>query len=216
VHHSWVAKVGSDVAIDVTWREPGTRYVGVPFEPATVAKLAAGASRWGGALVLLTTDLTPHMAPDHHDPQRDTVYRAEEQAIGESYALGDDPIPVDDLATFVATVVAGAGWEVAHLPTFVVDVPDEGDYSAWHEGGTGTIHLHPKLIWPWTVLHEVAHWLRPRDGIRPTYHGPTFSGVLVGLWHAAFGWHDASTLRETFRDFGVDVDDSWHELDEDE
>lgn len=151
---------------------------------------------------------------DHHedtspvrcDPQRDTVYLAE-QAVAELLAAeldGLDQLQVADLVPFAQNVMQRAGWSGDAPPTFVLDVADDDDVAAWHEGLTGDIHLHPKLLDRWTVLHEVAHWLRPRDG-----HGPQFCGVLVDLIDAGIGAEAGVELLAAFADLGVDVDTSW-------
>lgn len=59
MHHAWVVRDGSTDVIDVTWPEPGARYVGVEFTPKKVASLASGRQSWGGALPILVGAAAP-------------------------------------------------------------------------------------------------------------------------------------------------------------
>lgn len=140
------------------------------------------------------------------DTCRDAVYEAEDEARLALADLGFAPpnLTPDELATYATNVLRDAGWVGDCVPDFVLDVADEDDVSGWHQAVTGTLHLHPRLLNPWIVLHELAHWLRPRDG-----HGPEFCGVLVGLVGAALGELAAMGLREQYRDCGVSVNESW-------
>lgn len=137
------------------------------------------------------------VADDVLDPQRSAVYLAEELA-SDAFAdteLGD--VPADELAEFAARTLTAAGWTF-NRPTFVLDVPDHADWSGWHEGATGAIHLHPRLLSPDTILHELAHWVDPRGG-----HGPRFCSDHVELVRAGIGDEYAEVLLAAYRDFGA-------------
>jgi hypothetical protein len=172
-----------------------------------------------GVALSAATYRGPNIADDAADPQREAVYRAEELWGYETDEWGDDPdelgwggegpapIGVDELSTFAASVLSRAGWQVNTPPRFVLDVPDDvGDANeaAWHEGATRVIHLHPNLLDPGTVLHELAHWLRPCDG-----HGPEFCGVHLGLVRVGISERAAELLREAYRESDVEVDETW-------
>ncbi len=151
--------------------------------------------------------LNPNIDPDDpDDPDASAAYFAEELAK----ELLDEERQLDpaDLSDFVGRVIADAGWQCDEPPTIVLDVSDDSDYSAWHEGATGTIHLHPKLLAPLTVLHKVAHWLRPRDR-----HGPQFRGTLVALIHAAEGHETAQVFLLAFEEQGVPADPAYSACD---
>lgn len=147
------------------------------------------------------------------DYQRDAVYLAEELARENVEGVLNIEVPrllAEELPGFAARALEGAGWEVDEQPTFVFDVPDDGNVpglglaeaaSAWHEGATGFIHLHPRLLDPWTVVHELAHWVDSRDR-----HGPRFCANYVGLVRAALGDHAAEELLALFAEHGVELD----------
>jgi hypothetical protein len=55
------------------------------------------------------------------------------------------------------------------------------------------IHLHRKLFNPWLVLHELAHWIDPREG-----HSHRWAYINVELVIAAIGEGEGQTLRAGF------------------
>ena len=126
----------------------------------------------------------------------------------ESEAAGNGPEEVyltpEELPGFCAGALAGAGWGGDSLPTFEFDVPDDDELAGWHEGATGVIHMHPRLLSRWHVLHELAHWLRPLDG-----HGAQYTGTMVGLVRAVMGERTARGLLEDYRVRGLPVDEGW-------
>jgi hypothetical protein len=152
---------------------------------------------------------SPRVATAAHDPQRERAYAAEEQAqLEHSDYEDEDDLTPEQLRPYVLDVMARAGWSHGDDgPSFVLDVPDEvgeTDEAGWVDGVTGTIHLHPRLLDPWTVLHEVAHWLRPRDG-----HGPRWAAVFVGLIRAGVGTEAGERLLTAYEVHGVEVDPGW-------
>lgn len=145
------------------------------------------------------------LASDSEDPHRDAAYLAEECFREIIESDGDLPhIEAAELDGWLSNIQRRAGLIGGASPTFAFDVTDEDDLAAWHQGHTGAIHLHPRLIHPVIVLHEVAHWIRPADG-----HGAQWAAVFVGLIGAGLGEQARVELLEAFRDCGVPVDESW-------
>lgn len=150
----------------------------------------------------------PNVAQDEADPQRADAYLAEEIARENAVAvLGleiPDRVPAAELTEFTSRALDAAGWDAGMRPTFALDVADDSNFSGWHSGVEREIHLHPRLLDPWTVLHEVAHWLDNRDG-----HGPRFCANYASLVRAGLGQEAAEELLAQFEVFGVDVDMDW-------
>lgn len=147
------------------------------------------------------------IGPEAHDLQRDRVYAAEELALEELYDSGSkEPewLTPSSLAGFVQRALDTVGWETACQPTIVLDVVDEDERSGWHEASTGVIHLHPRLLKPWIVLHELAHWVDPRGG-----HGPRFCANFVLLVRGSLGPEAAQALLTALGELDVDVDEEW-------
>lgn len=143
-------------------------------------------------------------APDSGPSLVDRVYAAQEWTEENSWVVVEDLSP-DKLVGFSVEVLEAAGWDVSRPPEFVLDVPDDSELSG-HAGASNVIHLHPRMLSPWTVLHELAHWIDNRDG-----HGARFCANLVGLVRAGIGPDDAERLLEEFRDRDVPVDVEWLE-----
>lgn len=148
----------------------------------------------------------PRVADASADPQRAAVYYAEEVAAESMGGLPD--VPMGEVVEFVRAAMVATGWtgwgDECAVPAFAFDVADDDWHSGWHEAATGVIHLHARLLGPVTILHELAHWLRPRDG-----HGPQFCGVYVSLVRAGVGPEAAAELHAALVDAGADVDKSW-------
>jgi hypothetical protein len=146
--------------------------------------------------------IEPRIADESADPQRDSVYYA--QACAEEVCdIEPAYLSPDDLERFARQALEAAGWG-AVIPTFVLDVPDDAAWSGWHEADTRVIHLHPRLLSPWTVLHELAHWVDPRGG-----HSPRFCANHVELVRAGLGDDAADELLYAYADHGVEVDQTW-------
>lgn len=147
------------------------------------------------------------IASEAHDPQRNSVYAAEELAQETLFDGGfEEPerLTPSSLTLFVRRALDAAGWEDAGQPTVVLDVADEDERAAWHEASTGVIHLHPCLLRPWIVLHELAHWVDPREG-----HGPRFCANLLLLIRGALGPEAGQSLLGAFDELDVEVDQEW-------
>lgn len=136
--------------------------------------------------------------------QRDAVYGAEEWAW-ENLCLDLPPVAPDALQFFAQEAMRKSGWRDDSAPVFMLDVPDEHNRSGWVDGDH-VIHLHPRLLRPELVLHELAHWLRPGEG-----HGPQFCGVYLGLVYGMLGAEAGAGLEAAYDAFGVTVDRTWCE-----
>jgi hypothetical protein len=141
------------------------------------------------------------------DPDRPAVYLAEEEwSTGEwSDDWGDEYLrslssPEDVVAYMQAALVAG-GWTVEAPPVVAFDVPDDSDLAGVHTGADKIIHLHPKLLRPGILLHELAHWVDDREG-----HGPRFQAAMVSLVDAALGEAVARDLYAAYRHHGLRPD----------
>lgn len=130
------------------------------------------------------------------DPD-DLVYQAEAQA--EADCCGDGKVAPDDLVGFCQRALRAAGWSVDQLPEFALDVPDDAEWSG-HAGSSNVIHLHPRLLDHWTVLHELSHWADNRGG-----HGPIFRANLVSL-HYGIDPDAGNALRWCYVEFGLELD----------
>lgn len=117
-------------------------------------------------------------------------------------------IEPDQVEEFVRRTLAAAGWSGDGCPTFSfeeLDASDDGhELSAWTDGPANVIHVDPRTIDRWLVLHEVAHWLRPTDA-----HGPQYAAVLIGLIAAGIGPGPADVLQRALLQEGIDVDEQW-------
>lgn len=136
--------------------------------------------------------------------QTHLVYYAEEVVAGE---LGDDRrVEEHELEAFAARVLTKAGWECDSPVVFALDLTDESEWSGRidYRNGEPVVRLHPKLLFERTIVHELAHWVDPRDG-----HGPRFCANYLELLLAAQGLEVASELLATFLDLGVEVDQEW-------
>ncbi len=121
----------------------------------------------------------PVIADEKHDPQRERFYLAAELAQELAVDLGSEEsalLEPADVEAFMLSVLKGTGLEDGAAPKVYFDVADEADYSGWCSGEDGSIHLHPRLLRPDSVLHELAHHVRPRDG-----HGPQFVAIYVAF-----------------------------------
>lgn len=133
----------------------------------------------------------------------DEVYAAEELVCE---GLLDDVLAVrpDEVGGLCSEIAAGAGW-VGYDPgcgsiplTFRVlfdlpaDNPELAGLAGWVDP-QGTIHLDPRFLNRWTVVHELAHAIDGRDG-----HSEGFRQRLVELVAVAFGSEIADQLRIEF------------------
>lgn len=138
----------------------------------------------------------------------DAVYHAEDlvqEWVGDYGQGHPDYLLPDQVEGFLSRALQRAGWAGGASPTVVMDIPDDSELAGQLDARDGrSIHLHPRLLSPWTVLHELAHWLRPLDG-----HGAEFRGVMVGLIRGMFGNETADELAATYKGQGVPADLVW-------
>ena len=147
--------------------------------------------------------------PPQLTDEDERVYAAEEEALYTFYdwnADYPDRLPQDEVEAFVRKALKGAGWAFVKLPEIRVDLPDDDWRAAnFHVGEDGQyFNFHPMCLNPFTILHEIAHWLRPMDG-----HGPEFRGANVGLVRAALGEDAASFMLDRYAAFELTVDTSF-------
>lgn len=130
------------------------------------------------------------------------VYEAEEMWLD---YLSDQDLRLDaeEVGPFISECLRSAGLETDELPRVLFDV-GVGEFSAWHSGADGSLHFDIRVVSRDKVIHELAHWLRPRDG-----HGAQWAGTLLGLAKAAFGDDAAAQLRAEFDFAGIDADEGW-------
>jgi hypothetical protein len=129
----------------------------------------------------------------------DGVAAAEQYADEATGQLERAKLAPEQLSDFAQDVLQRAGYGGAE-PTFVLDVADDDDFSGRVEPD-GTIHLHPQLLDPWIIVHELAHFIDPR-----AEHGPRFAAHLYNLMVTAFGTDVGHALLSGFDQYGVDVD----------
>ena len=136
------------------------------------------------------------------------MYAAEglaQELVWQEFVDDKDAMEAEQIPVLIDQVLSDGGWFGGHRPEIAFDVPDDSEVKAFHEGRTGVLHFHPRLLDRWTVLHELAHWCRPRDG-----HGPQFRAVLVGLVRSAYPGSGLDVeLRQAFDDLGLDLDEGW-------
>lgn len=152
---------------------------------------------------LIGPDWNPE--PPRLTKEDEMVYEAEEQACYEFFDwFSDHPekMPQGEVPAFIKRAVDGGGWPYAKLPEIRFDLPD-GDWRAanFHMGGDGTyISFHPKLLCPFTILHEIAHWLVPLDR-----HGEAFRGANIGLIRAGIGDEAAEIFADKYAEYDLPV-----------
>lgn len=118
-----------------------------------------------------------------YDAQEATEFRLTDYDGVDAPEGWDESLTVDEVEPFAEAAIAAAGWGSDGPPLiFVYDVPDDCDRAGYYRYETGTIHLHPRLLGKFTILHEVAHFLDPRQ-----IHGPRFVAIFARLIGATFG-----------------------------
>lgn len=137
------------------------------------------------------------------DVQRDRVYAALELAEADSL-VSDEWLSPSDLPEFVASALAAADMEADPQPSIELDVEPDDPLTGWCSASTRVIHLDPRLLSPWTVLHELAHWVDLRDG-----HGPRFCANLILLVEGTLGVEASDCLWAAFAEEEVQVDEDW-------
>jgi len=145
------------------------------------------------------------LSGDAKDPQRDAVYRAEDEVEDTCRRF----VRWVELEGFVDEVVAGDFWTVELPRRWRRPTPSRVHVVRRSSSATASvaerdrpvIHIRSGHWSALVVLHELAH-LAVRDG---EAHGPVFAGVELDLirWHVSFG--AATALSEAFARYGVEV-----------
>ena len=101
-----------------------------------------------------------------------TFYAAEEVWLEDWIDDEADDLDPADVAAFVSDVLARSdfrSWspgaqELVGLtpPAIVWDVAEESTLAGYYDPTTDDLHLHPRLVRKSLILHELAHWIRPR------------------------------------------------------
>lgn len=92
---------------------------------------------------------------------------------------------------FMVAALEAAEYSTDPEPVVIFDVPDESDRSGYVRDGV--IHLHPKILNPWVILHELAHSIDPRQG-----HSARWAFIYVELVTAVIGVDAGAALRREF------------------
>lgn len=132
--------------------------------------------------------------------ERELVYAAEQGTVETIYDLWENAetllaIEPDEAERFCSDVASATGWTGEFRVVF--DGADSEDRGGWVDVD-GTIHLDPRILDRWIVLHELAHALDTRDG-----HGAIFRSRLAALVEAGLGGDVADVLRELYEHHGV-------------
>ena len=133
------------------------------------------------------------------------VYSAQdaaEEIYREEFPGGYDMhnVSAGDLPAYLMAALQSAGFPFDEAPEYRLDIPDEHEWAGgYHFGPDGEyLRFHPRLLRPWIVLHELAHWLTPGNS-----HGPSFCGALLRLVRGTIHPEAASVLKEQFEAHGV-------------
>lgn len=147
--------------------------------------------------------------PDH------AVYFAEEcgwEMVDEDVAeMAHAVMLPEEVSAFALLTLRAAGYDIDEAPTFVYDIPDDAYFAGQYVGATDVIRLHPMTATRSVVLHELAHWTRPRDGHRSQYCGSHLH--LIG---AAFDRWTRNEMAHAYVEAGIGVDWNWSEMTADE
>lgn len=111
------------------------------------------------------------------------------------------PLLRSELDGFARETLNAAGRSKVRPPTFSLDIPDDMHWMGVHRRSTRIVHLNPRKLSRWSVLHELAHWLVPFEG-----HGPVFRAVHCRLVGASFGDFARELLIRKYETFGVPIE----------
>lgn len=179
-----------------------------PAVPPTVPTGQSPHHGSGNGLTSTATALedTLRLAPLDRDPFRLEVYEAEDEwSMGEwsfgwcDHDMGD--LSPDAVAGYMKEALVAAGFGASAAPIVQFDLAGPGAMSGVHTVDDRVIHLHPDVLRHGLLLHELAHWIDPRDG-----HGPMFQGNLVTLVDAVLGQEPATDLLDAYRHHGLEPD----------
>ena len=95
-----------------------------------------------------------------------------------------------EVGSFLAWATELGGYSGGDPPVVIFDAASSDKAAFVDPEG---IHLHPKLLEAWTLLHELAHFIDPRAG-----HSPRWAFIYVELVSAAIGSEAGALLRREF------------------
>ncbi|HKY15902.1 MAG TPA: hypothetical protein VJM33_13340 [Microthrixaceae bacterium] len=144
-----------------------------------------------------------------NDPQRERLYRAEDEALG---SFGPRFARWREVVGWVDAVTSDPRW-IDAFPDAPIEVHVErrsrSARSSVADVASATIHIRDGSWDAPTVLHELAHLA---TGEPPTEdpplagsgaHGPQFAGIELELVRRFLGFHAYGALRNEFERFGV-------------
>ena len=139
------------------------------------------------------------------DLQAEEDFRATDyESVSEYYEAEDtvrdnfDTEPLastDEVIPFIISALNAVGYMEGPWPIVHFDADDSDKVGLVNEDG---IHLHPELINPWILVHELAHWLDPGLG-----HSARWAHTYVELVTVAIGREEGEALRAEFRVRGL-------------
>ena len=143
-----------------------------------------------------------------NDPQRERLYRAEDEALG---SFGPRFARWREVVAWVDSVTSDPRW-IDAFPDAPIEVQVErrsrSARSSVADVATATIHIRDGSWDAPTVLHELAHLATGEpapDGpsTAADAHGPRFAGTELELVRRFLGFHAYGALRNEFDRFGV-------------
>ena len=148
------------------------------------------------------------MTPEEIRARQDAVYAAEESwSEDHAYEHHDVRLTAAEATDLMVRAMHNAGLP-GDPPGLVLDVDGGSEWAGYFDPSTGAIHIHPVLLNPLKVLHELAHAVCPADG-----HGAGWAAAHVSLVAAELGDHLAEALLAAYAEHGVEVraGASWHD-----
>jgi putative metallohydrolase (TIGR04338 family) len=147
------------------------------------------------------------LADDRRDPHRDSVYRAEAEALADG---GRRFHRFSELEAWVAEQVLGHRWAAmfpdAPLEVSVLRRSRGATFSAAHvtaDGDGAVIWIRDGSWDAVTVVHELAHVAAGPAIDQTGPHGSRFATALLRLWRELLGAHAYGALRSGLDDHGA-------------
>src|SRR3990167_7780490 len=138
------------------------------------------------------------MARDPLDPQRDAVYRAQDEAFKSEH--GADDLSLRELQAFADTMT-GTGWWRQRYRRRKIPVGDGRGSDGARAGADGRSTQHPGgTRSKYLVTHEAAHIVDPT---KTEDHGAVFCGLFLFMVGKAYSRNAKRRLASAFRRHGV-------------